>query len=139
MKKLYPILILILILTGCAAPGPVKEKANNILKPVCYEKFIDNSLGSYQHFAHQFSPKVVFAYAEDASSYVCGDAYWGELVDNMCLVGCSPTWSQIEALALSRCESAKSPSFDKKKPCKLFARNNEIVWEEYKKEDAKFQ
>jgi len=136
------LLIIFIMLSSCAAPGPVKEKAQNILSGACYNLFVDNGVGSYQMCTHQFTQHCVFTLAMDKSdraSQVCSFARGSELLDEFCLVGCSPTNAQVEALAVKRCEEFKAKSAIKNDaPCKIFAINNDIVWDD-KAKDAKFQ
>lgn len=134
--------ILLLGLAGCAAPGNVKDQASLIMgNSSCHALFVDNGFASYQHCTHQFSPKCVFVLAKDSSNnQSCAFARKWELVDNLCVINCSPTITQVEALALSRCEEAKSKmNVDPSTPCKVFAHNNDIVWDNYKKDDASFK
>lgn len=141
MNKILP-LIFLLVLVGCAAPGNVKDKANSIMgDSSCHALFINNDFASYQHCTHQFSPKCVFALAKDSSNnQSCAFARKWELVDNLCVLNCGATITQIEALALSRCEEAKSKmNVDPSSPCKVFAHNNDIIWDSYKKDDTNFQ
>jgi hypothetical protein len=141
MKKLLLLLLSILITACAGAPGPVKEKAHNILNGgACYNLFIKTGHGSYQDCSAAIGANCIFALVKDSqNNQACGHTMFAELVDNFCIVGCSPTSAQEEALALSRCEEAKKKfSVNINAPCKIFAINNNIVWEEEGK-DAKFQ
>jgi hypothetical protein len=139
MHKLF--FLLFLLLASCAAPGVVKDKAATVMgNSTCYDLFVDNGFMSYQHCTHQISPKCVFAMAKNSEGkQACAFARKLELVDNLCVVNCDATLTQIEALALSRCEEAKAklPEF-KNVPCKVFAHNNDLLWEDYKK-DVQFK
>jgi hypothetical protein len=125
MKKI--ILILILFTYGCAAPQIVKEKASSILSPVCYDLFTDSGLLRYQNLAHQFRGKAVFAYGKDNAGSVCAYASISEAPDLYSLFD-PPKWSTIETLALGKCEAKRKEGGLVNSPCKVFARNNEIVW-----------
>jgi len=130
------------LLFGCAgAPGPTKEKAHNILNGgACYNLFIQTGYGSYQDCSAAIGAYCAFALVKDSqNNQACGHTKFAELVDNFCIVGCAPTNAQVEALALSRCEEAKKKfSVNINAPCKIFAINNDILWDESPK-DAKFQ
>ena len=131
-----------LFILGCAAPGQVKEKAASTLQGKCYDIFVDSSHMGYQHCAHQISTKCAFALSKDKNDpgkQVCSTALWWELIDNLCVINCKPTQTQVESLALSRCEALRDKNGSFNEPCKIFARNNEIIWEDSKKEDVKFQ
>ena len=143
MKKLILLLLVLLFMTGCSgAPGPVKEQANNILKGgACYNLFTQTGYGSYQDCSAAIGANCAFALVNDSQgNQACGHTKFAELVDNFCLVGCAPTNAQVEALALSRCEEAKIKfSVNINAPCKIFAINNDIVWENKVKDGTKFQ
>lgn len=134
-------LVILVFLSGCAATGEVKNKATQIMGgSSCYELFVNNSMASYQHCTHQIAPTCVFALAVDNQNrQACSFARKWELFDNLCLVNCNPTWTQVEALALSRCEEARAKTGNVNAPCKVFSRNNEIVWDEYKNKNVEFQ
>lgn len=139
MRNLF--ILVFILLAGCAAPGNVKDKAQLIMgNSSCYKLFVDNGFMSYQHCTHQISPHCVFAMAKNSQSQqVCAIARKLELEDNLCLINCEATLTQIEALAISRCEQLKAsyPDFNGV-ACKVFARNNDIVWDDYKK-DVEFK
>jgi hypothetical protein len=133
------LLLIIFIVSGCAAPGPVKEKAASFLKGACYEKFVDGSLGGYQHYANMlYKPKVAFALSDDKSgAQICAFAWRREVTDDFWTEDAS--WEKIEALALSRCEDFRLKNNGSAAPCKIYTRNNEIVWDQYKNENYKMQ
>ena len=80
--------VLLVFLSGCAATGEVKTKANQIMTDgACYNLFVDNGFASYQHCTNQFAPKCVFALASDnKNQQTCAFARKWELVDNLCVV-----------------------------------------------------
>jgi hypothetical protein len=120
MKKVYLLLLLALLLAGCAAPGAIKEKATSFLKGPCLDLFNKGWPFGYQHFAHQFRARAVFAYADVSAGTVCGTASQHDVID--------PKWEFVETLAIARCEEAKKTlNSPNEAPCKIFARNNEIV------------
>jgi len=132
MRAILFFLPTIFFMFGCAAPSQVKDKAASILNPPCYEYFTNGSLGGYQLFAHQFSPMVALAYAQDfpGGPAVCWGANKHEVL--------TPTWDRVETLAIARCEDAKIKANSTiKAACKIFARNNDIVID--KNESIKLQ
>lgn len=144
MKKIYFSLV-ILLLWSCSASLAVKEKAQQTLNGVCYELFTESGLNSYQICANPINPMVklrcAFALSlEKDGSQFCGKATGLELNDPYCLKDCHPTWEQIEALALARCEAEKkSRNITNTNSCKIYARNNEIIWNGSQSGDIKFQ
>jgi len=133
------------IFLGCAGMRTVPESqkllANKTLNGKCYDLFTNSESGSYQmNFRGIVANlgKAVFVLADDdRTSQLCTWAGAHELYDQFCLIDCQPTWSQLEALALSRCEDLKKQNLDYSHgTCKVFAHNDEILW---KKDDAKFQ
>jgi hypothetical protein len=141
-KTLLVLISCITFLSGCAAPGHVKEKASTLLTPFCYKMFTDTGLGSYQHCNIQVASKCAFVISQDVNenqvcSYTNGNI---ELRDDLCLFDCNPTWAQVEAVALTKCEEYKKKNnATNYGVCKIFAKQNEIIWEDYKKTDVKFQ
>lgn len=137
MKSIKIILISLFasILSACATPQHIKEQAASILSPACYATFTDGSLLRYQQLTHQLNAKVVFAYATDENGYVCAYASKVEAPEIHDLVGEVP-WSSVETIALSKCEALRVTT-KVKSSCKVFARNNDIVWD--KKVDIKLQ
>jgi hypothetical protein len=140
MKKSSLISILIIfIASGCAAPGPLKEKAASFLRGACYDKFVESGWYSYQHLANMpINPKVAYALSADSNgAQSCGAAWRREVTDDFWTEDAS--WEKIEALALSRCEDFRLKNNASSSPCKIYARNNEIVWDQYKNENFKMQ
>ena len=134
MKKL--LLLIIFIVSGCATPGPFpKEKAALFLKGACYQLFI----GAYQSYTNiLWIPKAAYALSADSNgAQSCAMAWRREVTDDFWTEDAS--WEKIEALALSRCEDYKLKNNTSSSPCKIYARNNEIVWDQYKNEKFKMQ
>ncbi len=138
------ILAVLILISGCA-PAQVKEKAKQTLNGSCYELFTETGLYSYQICANPINPlvklKCAFALSiETDGSQFCGKAISWELNDPYCLKDCEPTWEQIEATALARCDAEKkSRNISNTNSCKIFARSNEIIWNEGQGADIKFQ
>jgi hypothetical protein len=117
-------------LMGCAAPQQVVEQASKILIGECKELFLSQKNGGYQHVAQiHANGKAVFAFAQENGLQKCGMARsgfdlpaQGKLFETP---GSSSGWEQLEVIAISRCEQQSSSI---KTSCKVFARNNEIVW-----------
>lgn len=117
-------------LMGCAAPPQVVEQASKILIGECKELFLSQKNGGYQHVAQiHANGKAVFAIAQANGLQKCGMARsgfdlpaQGKFFDTP---GSSSGWEQLEVIAISRCEQQSSAV---KSSCKVFARNNEIVW-----------
>jgi hypothetical protein len=135
LKNVMLLSMFVIILSACATPQHIKEQAANILSPACYATFTDGSLLRYQQLTHQINAKVVFAYATDENGYVCAYASKVEAPEVHDLVGEVP-WSSVETIALSKCED-KRRTTNVKSSCKVFARNNDILWD--KKVDIKLQ
>lgn len=118
------------ILSGCATPPQVVNEAQKYLRGECLELFTSQKLGGYQHVAQVHAQgKAVFAMAESNGLQKCGLARSGFDLPTQGSIfqtpGGSSGWEQLEAIAISRCEE-KTRSI--KSPCKIFARNNDIVW-----------
>jgi hypothetical protein len=120
----------ILMLPGCAAPPVVNAKAETILR--------ENCLALFQSFyyqnraqANELAPYtyIYLALADDPNSQVCAlgagrdeeDPLMGEL-----FVKLVPAYQK----AYSNCEAAKKNTAISS-PCRLFARNNDIIWDFY--------
>ncbi len=130
VKILATILAISSLLAGCAAPPQVVEQASKILLGECKELFLSQKNGGYQHVAQiHANGKAVFALAQENGSQKCGMARsgfdlpaQGKFFETP---GNSSGWEQLEVIAISRCEQQSSAI---KSSCKVFARNNEIVW-----------
>ena len=135
LKKELLISLFATILSACATPQHIKEQAASVLSPACYATFTDGSPFRYQQLTHQFNAKVVFAYATDENGYVCA---YASKMDTPAFNSITEeiTWGAVETIALSKCED-KRITTKVKSSCKVFARNNDIVWD--KKVDIKLQ
>ena len=127
----------LLVVGGCAAPGAVKTEAAHTLNGSCLELFSSGSLGGYQHVAHQIAGKAVFALGVDAKTgrQWCGIGRSNTDVGSQAFgpAGSSVTWEQVEAIAIARCNSVSGGAVS----CKVFARNNDILWG--KEKDVEFK
>jgi len=128
--RVVQILTIVLMLYGCAASPIVTEKVGNSLKGACKELFLKGGIGSYQHTATvHINGKAVFALAEDSSgAQKCSYARSGFDLGTTAILetpGSASGWEQLESIAIARCEAVASPV---KAPCKIYARNNNIVW-----------
>jgi hypothetical protein len=127
MKFLIPLTFSLLVV-ACAAPQATQQQVQNLLRGQCKDLFLNTSLGSYQHVVGQISGKAVFAVAEDkqTGAQKCGMARSNVDVGSQAwgLAGNAVSWEQLEAIAITRCESIRGVS----ESCMIFAKNNEIVW-----------
>ena len=116
-------------LMGCAGvpPAQVQSAVDTYLRSTCKELFLATGYPNYQHFAQiVIASKAVFALAQDESGeQKCGIGRNGIDIRGASTAGV--TWEQVEAVAVAKCEAAGSTV---KTPCKVFARNNEIVWKQ---------
>ena len=136
MKKNSLISILIIfIVSGCAAPGHIKEEAQKVLNGECLEIFLNGTPNQgYQYQAQ--SPAAgnpVFAFAKlKGGGGVCAkaDDLWDLPAQNCKGFNCAHPWEEIEAVALARCEVyLKKIEPDSAARCKIYARGNNIVWD----------
>lgn len=127
-KKVILGLILLSALGACAAPQRVKEEAGRSLNGPCLALFLNGSLGGYQHVVHEIAGKAVFALSVDEKTahQKCGitrsNVDVGQQAFGLC--GNAVSWEQLEAIAIARCEGSGIDG----PPCRIYARNNEIVW-----------
>jgi hypothetical protein len=123
-------LMTIILLVGCAAPQHVVRQASEVLVGNCKELFLSERNGGYQHVAQiHLNGKAVFAIAIEKGQQKCGMArssfdlpHQGNAFANP---GSVAGWEQLEVIAISRCEQSSNIV---KVPCKIYARNNDIVW-----------
>ena len=134
------VLIIAILITGCAAPEAVRKKASTILNDKCLELFAGGGNRSYQHFTQAMdggdkSTSFALVIGSDGRQ-ACGWAHHGEVKNARgCEMFCKDiyTHEEIDAMALKRCEDYKqSANIDNN--CKIYARENNIVWG---KEDSK--
>jgi hypothetical protein len=125
MKRLT-IFFAALVLLGCAASESVRKEAELHLKGACLDMFLSSAPGKYQYVANSPTGRAAFAVASDSGGQACGMATnmaWD--VQDSLLISI-PNVDKVEALAIQRCEKAKSSSI--KAPCRTFARGDQIVW-----------
>jgi hypothetical protein len=134
---MWALLIIITAAAGCAAPASVQEAAGTVLHGDCKALFLNGAPGSYQHVAHQISGKAVFALGIDSKtgSERCGMGRSNVDVGSQAfgLAGNAVSWEQLESIALARCEASGKGDT----PCRVFARNNNIVWNQAKEVEFK--
>lgn len=126
MRKIFTALLVTTFVAGCSAPAYIIEKANKDLVGSCLNLFLDSGVGRYQYVANASTGRAAFALASYGNQQACGMAtnMSSDVQDN--LFFSMPSFEKLEAVAIQRCENAKSPSI--KTPCLTYARNNEIVW-----------
>jgi hypothetical protein len=126
-------------------PAKVKQDSAKILTPYCYDMFTATGANTYQFSASMINAtennvRGVFAFVKDNNgNSSCGWAADVELVDNLCLIDCMPSQTELEALAIQRCEALKPKGVSFEDPCKIFAVNNKIIWDKYKDQDEDFK
>ncbi len=130
MKKVCFGLILLCVLTGCAAPKATQIEASRYLKEPCLSLFLNGSLGGYQHVVNRpFNAQAVMAMAEDpqTGAQKCGIARNIVDINGTSLLADDYTgeklWAALESIAIGRCEELAG-----KGRCRVFARNNQILW-----------
>lgn len=104
------------------------EQAKSILPDKCKDLFFDPSSNSYQSTSSMFWFKTVFALSvNDDGAYSCAWEDEGKITDGYFVS--TPSWQQVEALALTKCDEKKGIySGNPKAPCRVFARNKNIIW-----------
>jgi hypothetical protein len=96
--------------------------------------------GYYQYFARQ--PDQMLALV--SSSYndfpqICLQVDGAEIKDSFCLFNCLPTWEQVDAYAIKKCEAYKKTNhYEYYQPCKVITHNN-LILDNSAKNDIKFQ
>jgi len=128
-KILY--LLTVLSLIGCAASGAIKKEASVKLGPVCYQMFTQGGAQTYGACNNLkfYDNGCAFAVAKDGQQEACSWVSATELQDNICLVDCMPTRTELVSAAITRCENvAKSRGV--KAPCKVFAIDYNIIYED---------
>ena len=137
--------LIMFVISGCASlPREIGNQANKILSPSCYALFSDTGFKKYQHavfvsYGDTFGPQAAFAFAMDGNgASSCGYSTQWALVDNLCLSDCGASQTELEAHALSLCEDSRKKN-NVKSACKIFAINNNIVWDNYKNQEDEFK
>lgn len=118
---------------GCAAPQAVTESANRHLKGACRDIFLNSGAYQYQHVAQApLGGRAVLALADDPKyGQFCAwssNRHW-DIQDKSMEI--RSQWEKLEIAAIGRCEEIKPAHV--KTPCKVFSRNNEIIWGQQKK------
>jgi len=129
------LLLIIFIVSGCAAPGHIKEEAQKVLNGECLEIFLDGTPNQgYQYQAQSpaaGNPVLAVAIVR-GNLNVCAkaDDLW-DLPKHSCKgFNCDLPWEEIEAVALARCEvHLKKVEPNSSARCKIYARGNNIVWD----------
>jgi len=126
-------------MVGCAAPEAVRKEASLTLNGTCKELFLDSSGRAYQHMSQSLTISqehgCSFALSiADNGNQVCG---WSCSLDvwegKECNAGCwnEHTSAEIDALAMGGCEKMRQQSQGStptNNSCKIYARDNNIIW-----------
>ena len=133
-------ILIIFIVSGCAAPGQVKNQAKNIMGDgPCYNLFTANGMWDYQWDCNDLSARCIFALAKDNNGkQACAFMRHTELQNNSMIVLDGATQTQLESGAVARCENFRKQN-NVDSACKVFAKNNEIVWEDFKDRKIEFK
>jgi hypothetical protein len=123
MKQFFLIISTVAFITGCSTPPQAIPKIEKFLVGNCRTLMTSTNVYDYQYTVQSPLGKGVFAIAYDGKNQVCGTA---TVRDG------ETDWGRLEVLALSRCEERKKTS-SVNTPCKVFAKNFEIVWDEKRK------
>jgi hypothetical protein len=127
MKKIYWVSFWAALITGCSAPTKVLDESSKVLRGNCLTLFLDSRMYQYQHVAQApLGGRAVMAVSDSAQGQYCAwssNRHW-DVQDQMLTP--SVAWEKLEAVAIARCEEVKPSSV--KEPCRIFSRNNTIVW-----------
>lgn len=130
MKNTSLICTVVIVLTGCAAPKATQVEASRYLKEPCLSLFLNGSLGGYQHVVNRpFNAQAVMAVAEDpqTGAQKCGIARNIIDINGAHVFAADYTgeklWAALESISIGRCEELAGAG-----RCKVFARNNQILW-----------
>ncbi len=126
MQKFCLSLTFLLVLTGCAAPAAIKSESSRYLRGSCLNIFLNDKIYQYQHVAQAPLGRAVLAVSDSSQGQFCAwssNRHW-DVQDEM--LKTSVEWSKLEAVAIARCEGVKPQNV--REPCRVFSRNNEIVW-----------
>lgn len=105
----------------------------------CYDLFTANGMWDYQWDCNDLSAKCIFALAKDNNGkQACAFIRHTELQNNSMIVLDGATQTQLEAGAVARCENFRRQN-NVDSACKVFAKNNEIVWEDFKERKIEFK
>ena len=124
MKKIFLIFIF-LFLSACSAPQKVANEVSKFLRGDCLALFLDSGIYRYQHLSQAPAGRAVFALSDGASGQFCGYATNNYKDVKESTFEILAPWDKLEVVAIARCEKVKPVGAN---PCKIFARNNKIVW-----------
>jgi hypothetical protein len=110
----------ILSLIACSTPPVATPKIHQFLIGQCKALITDPSIAAYQYTVQSPMGRGVFALAIDGHRQVCGQANVRDGTND---------WARLEVLALARCNDMRA-NYKINTPCKVFAKNFEIVWDE---------
>ena len=131
-------------MVGCAAPEAVRKEASLTLNGTCKELFLSSDMHAYQNNVQFGLSPLSGNFLEHACSFslsiadngnqVCGWACSGEVwAGKECNAGCwnEHTSAEIDALAMGGCEKMRQQSQGStptNNSCKIYARDNNIIW-----------
>lgn len=124
MKRLFVILT-IFLLSACTAPPKVTSEVFQFLTGNCRAMFLDTGAFRYQHLSQAIGGRAVFALSDSSAGQFCGYATNNYKDVKESSFEIQAPWDKLEVVAIARCESVKAKGAP---PCKVFARNNEVVW-----------
>ena len=124
MKKLFVIFTVVLI-SACSAPPKVTSEVSQFLSGNCRAMFLDSGAFRYQHLSQAMGGRAVFALSDSTAGQFCGYATNNYKDVKESSFEIQAPWDKLEVVAVARCESVKPANAP---PCKVFARNNDVVW-----------
>jgi len=136
MNKLFFFTFIIILIQGCVASQAVKEEVETVLVGDCKELFLTSAMHGYQYNTGM-GMEMTFALAitDDGAQYCGWASALGVFESKSCSFGCKATPEEIDALAISYCEANRMKlvgSGHTNRTCKIYARNNNIVWSNYR-------
>lgn len=124
-------IVLTLFIASCAAPLATKDEASKYLQGSCLQLFLNGNSTGYQHVVNRpFNNEAVFAMAiSNDGRQKCAMARNLHEINTYGLTGDfkgENLYAALETVAIARCESLNAgENFSR---CKIFARQNNIVW-----------
>ena len=109
----------------CSAPPKVTNEVSQFLTGDCLALFLDSGLYRYQHLSQIIGGRAVFALSDGPSGQFCAYATNNYKDVKEKHLKFLQFWEKLEVVAIARCEKIKPVGA---MPCKIFARNNQIVW-----------
>ena len=110
--------IFMAIASGCSTPPTAIPKISSLLSESCRRLMTSSGIMDYQYTVQSPVGKGVFALAKEGDSQVCATSTVRDGISE---------WTGLEQLAISRCEDQRRNT-GISTPCKIFARNFEVVW-----------